>query len=917
MKIKTKMKKVISMLLTVLMMFSAVTPALAYSSGDRVSFTENHTGIHYNIPEWTMGGHTHSAYGEITLRNLSDGTPLYCLQPYNETEGTSGTLGSITNSTAWKQLDATARRGVTLASIYGYPNHNYGKGNEAAQFATQILQWEFVSNTRNDYTSHASSWATSCLHAYGTSALEAYSAILEGCQNHSIAPNFGTSSVTVKGVGSSYGVTLTDKNGVLSDFKTLRSNDNISYNVSGNTIKIWATKSGNLTSGITFTKRNTDTNSAFILNGANQQMLIGTIADPIQTKITVNVEATATLKVQKSSEDGNIQGLKFVLGASGYRQEAVTDENGVATFTNIPVNGNQYYLSEEFTDWQSKYLVPFEKTEVDITEAKTYTYDAHNSLIKGNIEFSKTDEVTGNPVIATDATFKVQQWDSPTQSFIDYKTMTYNSETGKYECKDVTCSSTNGGRFRVVEVESPTGYVIDSTGYYFNITTNGETIQINNGVITNAPATGTLVLSKTGEVFTGFEEQPYDSNNETTDSVEDTEQTTENDTVIVDETATENDTVTDNTDTNTSDTSDKVVYKAVYEEKNIPGAVYRITAAEDIVQNGVVLYKAGETVKDVTTEETPVTVPDLPLGKYNVQEIESPDGYVLNDEVYSFELTHDRTTTNIDVETITAHDLRQKVVVDLTKQMSMPTVNADNDAYKNVLFAIYAKNDITNFAGEKVLAADTLIDYITIDENGKGVCSADLPVGYEFYIKEVETDEKYVLDTNIYEFSTVLDNHDTEINTISINNGEPIVNDYVTGYVEFKKVDEDNAKLELEAVYGVYTKDGVLVEKKTSKVGEWVTFTGLPVGDYYLQEIEQPNGYLLSDTKYEFSITPDSNGETIQIIAKDTAVPETPEITHTGIPALGIIGGIAAVVLISAGIYIVVTTVNSKKKKDQ
>lgn len=912
----SKMKRVTAILLTLLLMFSTFIPAFGLSSGDDVSFSTKYTGVHYDIPKWTMNGHTHSAYGEVALRNLSDGTPVYCLEPYHSTEGSSATATLIEDTDAWKSLDYTARRGVTLVSIWGYPNHNYGKPNDAAQFATQILIWEFVSNSRNDYTSHAADWATDALYDYGTSALEAYAAILDGCISHNNTPNFGTTSVTVRGVGERYGVTLTDKNGVLSEFKTLRANDNISYSVSGNKIKVWALKSGNLTSNITFTKRDTDTNSCLALTGANQTMLYGTIADPVYTRLNVNVEAVATLKVQKVSEDGNIQGLKFVLGATAYRQEAVTDANGVATFTNIPVNGNQYYISEEFTDEQAVYLAPFKQTAVNITEAKTYTYEAKNILKRGNAEFIKTDETTGDPIVATDATFEVQQWSESAGEYVNYKTMAYSADTGKYEIKDLVCTKDNMAKFRIVEVSSPSGYQISDTVYEFTIQTNGETVQINNGVITNAPATGTLVLTKTGEVFTGFEKQVLNEDAED-DSTSDTVTDEETATVEQNET-TETTETTPDVDTTESETSDEteenVIYKAVYEEQNIPGAVYRITAAEDIVQNGVVLYKAGETVREVVTEETPVNVTELPLGKYNCQEVSAPPGYVISDEVFSFELTHDNTSADIDVETITAYDVRQKVVLDLTKEMQMPDVNADPEAYKNVVFGIYAKNDITNFAGETVLSADTLIDYITIDENGKGVCTADLPVGFEFYIKEVETDSKYILDTGIYEFSTVLDNQDTEVNTILINNGEPIVNSYITGYVEFKKVDEDNASIELEAVYGVFTKDGKLIEQKTSKIGDWVRFEGLPVGDYYLQEIEQPNGYLLSDTKYDFSITPDSNGETIQIIAKDTIAP-TPEIPETGIPAAGVFAGVCAIVLLSAGIYFVVTTVKKKKTK--
>ena len=85
----SKMKRVTAILLTLLLMFSTFIPAFGLSSGDDVSFSTKYTGVHYNIPQWTMNGHTHSAYGEVALRNLSDGTPIYCLEPYHNTEGSS------------------------------------------------------------------------------------------------------------------------------------------------------------------------------------------------------------------------------------------------------------------------------------------------------------------------------------------------------------------------------------------------------------------------------------------------------------------------------------------------------------------------------------------------------------------------------------------------------------------------------------------------------------------------------------------------------------------------------------------------------------------------------------------------------------------------------------------------------------
>jgi len=907
---KRKLSKAIAFILSFLMLFSGALPAYALSVGDKVSFTENHTGVHYNIPQWTMNGHTHSAYGEITLRTLRDGTPLYCLEPYHDTQGTSGTATDIRDTDAWKQLDLTAQRGVTRVSIYGYPNFSFSDSamNETAQFVTHILIWEFVSDTRNGYTGGPSSWASNAIDQFNrpTQARNYYERILALCNDHTSYPTFSPSgTITLKGTGASNAVTLNVTNGVdLDNFKTQCNNGNISYKInSNNTVSVWAVKSGNnLSSSITFTKNNTDVGSALAITGANQTMLYGSIADPIRQTLNFKIENTATLKVQKSSEDGQIKGLKFILGATAYKQEAVTDENGVATFINIPVNGNQYYLSEEFTDEQAVYLAPFKQRAVDITESnKTYTYEAENKLKRGSVEFVKTDEDTGESILAGDGIFVVQQWSSSQNTYIDYVTMTYDERIGKYVSGDLVCTSDNQAKFRVLEIKAPSGYNQDSTPYDFTIYTDGETVQINNGVITNAPATGTLIFSKLGEVFTGFTEEEVTFNG--SQSAEDNSpETIENNS---DKNLSSSDEDSENTDSYTA-------YKAVYEERNIPGATYELRAAEDIVQNGVVIYESGEVIKEIVTDYTPTTVTDLPIGKFELQETASPPGYLLDTTVFSFEITHDSYNAQIDVQTVTAYDTRQKVTLELFKEMTMPEIYADGDAYKDVIFAIYAGEDITNYANEAVLAADTVIDYITIDENGSGVCSADLPTGFDFYVREIATDEKYILDSGVYEFSTAIDNQNQEINVIQINGGEPIVNDYITGYVEFKKVDASDKSIELEAVYGVFTENGILIDQKTSKIGEWVRFKGLPVGKYYLQEITAAEGYYQNDTKYGFEITPEDNGKVIQITAIDTKIPETPQeySPHTGTD-----NSFLAAAIFTAAVSLGIITVLSLRKR--
>ena len=70
-----------------------------------------------------------------------------------------------------------------------------------------------------------------------------------------------------------------------------------------------------------------------------------------------------------------------------------------------------------------------------------------------------------------------------------------------------------------------------------------------------------------------------------------------------------------------------------------------------------------------------------------------------------------------------------------------------NEELKNISFGLYAQTDIVAADGT-MIPADGLIEIITFDENGKAVCSTDLPLG-SYYLQERTTDAHYSLnDTN-------------------------------------------------------------------------------------------------------------------------------------------------------------------------
>ena len=94
------------------------------------------------------------------------------------------------------------------------------------------------------------------------------------------------------------------------------------------------------------------------------------------------------------------------------------------------------------------------------------------------------------------------------------------------------------------------------------------------------------------------------------------------------------------------------------------------------------------------------------------------------------------------------------------------------------------------------------------------------------------------------------------------------MNNKATIHIRVQKSDKSNSNKYVNgAKYGIYNGKGKLLEELitgTVQVGN-ITYEGFaisndtyPFGNYYIQEIEAPAGYLLDDTKYEFTVNADN-----------------------------------------------------------
>lgn len=313
-----------------------------------------------------------------------------------------------------------------------------------------------------------------------------------------------------------------------------------------------------------------------------------------------------------------------------------------------------------------------------------------------------------------------------------------------------------------------------------------------------------------------------------------------------------------------------VIYQPVYKIKGLTGATYEITADEDVVTpDGTLRYHKGDVVDTITTDEDGTAKSkELYLGKYTVTETKAPEGMVINKDGHQVELTYAGQDVAVTETATSFYNERQKVKISLEKVLEQDETFGigKNDELKNISFGLYAKEDIVSESGT-VIPADGLIEIIGLTEDGTATAATDLPFG-SYYIKEMATDEHYILNDEQYAFTFDYAGQDTETVEIKVNDGKPIENKLIYGSVSGKKVDENGEAL-AGAVIGIFkadetefTAEHAFMTVKSGEDGSF-TFKKVPYGNWIVKEIEAPEGFVLDGTAH--AVTIDQNEQVIEV----------------------------------------------------
>lgn len=277
--------------------------------------------------------------------------------------------------------------------------------------------------------------------------------------------------------------------------------------------------------------------------------------------------------------------------------------------------------------------------------------------------------------------------------------------------------------------------------------------------------------------------------------------------------------------------------------QGLAGAIINVYDAD-----GVTVYSG------VTDENGEFKITGIPSGEYSFEEIQAPDGYVLNSLVQSFTVNENGTVTGDDTilndkTTVTLHK------TDLTSAEGVPD----------------ATIVVTDTDGEPVFEGVT-------NEEGDITIIGLTPGTY--YFTETVAPAGYIQNTTVFEFTLNRDG--------TIEGDDTITNEPTS--VVIQKFAEDTNGPQPGAEFEFFNAEGTSIGSFVTDENGKITFSKLPIGTYTYKETSAPDGYALNTMVFTFTLHDDGSvtGDT-EVVNKPTTVIITKVKAGTDKPVKGAI----------------------------
>ena len=359
-------------------------------------------------------------------------------------------------------------------------------------------------------------------------------------------------------------------------------------------------------------------------------------------------------------------------------------------------------------------------------------------------------------------------------------------------------------------------------------------------------------------------------------------------------------------------TGDQVT--AANEYTSIYGPFKRLTFEQKPLQNVVfgIYTESGELVEKVTTGTSGYAESGkMPYGTYYVQELETPAGLVKSDQKYYVTL-NDETPVSINAEVHVTNDVGN-TEINVYKQGEI--LNVENGTYSfgkkalpGVVFGVYANAEIKDYEGNVVIAKDECVGFIKTGMDGKATLKEAL-VGGEYYYKEVQTIDGYVLDSTKRPFTLQLGND--EVNVMEVNKENPAVNRLYRAKIQLVKCDAADHEIKLDGVefelYKIDSSGDQLMGTYITDKNGLILIDELPYGSYYFKEVRAKDNYVLDSSHIKIIVNGDTN-----VIRTEFTNERKPDVPKTG-DAIPIVP-VAATAIIFGILFLVISRTKRRNK---
>lgn len=849
------------------------------------------------------------------IRRSEDNAFVYCMQPYTDIDNNLPYYEVVREDYA-RVLGFTEAQWerISLLAYYGYQYNDNGYNHSDTKWyaITQVMIWR-TTNPESDI------YFTDTLNGSRTSKFDSEIAELESLvANHYKTPSL--KSDIVLPIGSS--TTISDANGILSNFR-VSSTSNVNASISGNNLTITATGIG--TGSITLEKKASKYEIPPIVYFSDHSQNVFRVGnyDPVYSKLTLKIVGgkVTPVKTDMETRKNTPQGEASLGGAvyGIYKEDGIkvgtvtTKEDGKNTSDYLPTLGRFYLLEETPSEGymldSTKYY--FEVTESNLNpEVKVF-----EQVIKRDFEFNKVYASDETKIMTPEVGVKFAVYNNKGELVDEATTdsqgvFRFTLPYGSYTVKQLTATSghekisdfkiqvkTTGevvkkvisnaeitAKLRVVKIDAESGEIIARSGIKFKIfdVTNNEYVcqtityptkttycefetDENGEFTTPYPlSTGTYYLEEINQVVEGY---LWNSKSHEFTIDENSELRADSEYGIIFDTDFENQPVKGEIQIKkTGEVATLTEEGFEFTTDSLEGVKFGLYASEDIIWNDkVVITKDTLVAKGITDEEGNLVFNGLYLGKYYIQEIETLDNYVLDENKYEVELVYKDQYTPVIVYSEAILNILKTGKLEFTK-----TDISESKTLPDTLIEIYTENDELVFSGRT---------------NSEGKITIDrLPQG-KYYILEKEAPVGYKLNEEKMYFE-ILENGEIIKATMK--------DEDITGTLKFTKVDFSTDEALPNTLIEIYNENDELVFSGRTDENGMITIEGLKYGKYYILEKEAPEGYELNTEKMWFEITED--GEIIKATMKDNKIVEVPNTDATDYKEL-LISGITLMVL--------------------